>query len=510
MQFRVISRNTSVPSKGVKTVYLKVDRWNDYSFVTMFEVYVFDENGEQNQLSNVKIGFVGQTEETSTHSSLDEPFTELPKGYFSLGTDVDYYRELARDYSEEFREEYLEALKDVVHDAKLLELASEESVFHTSHLRSVSINTIEEQFRRVLAGGVPVTDFNFRFVLPDDEEFAGYKLGFKVKANSKPSSNIHAIIGRNGVGKTTLLNKMIHSIVETGDTAGEFQERNLFGNEPIGDDFFSSLVSVSFSAFDPFAPPPEQPDPKKGTCYFYIGLKDDEDESGTLLKPISDLHTEFVESLKLCLSEPGKRKRWLKAVHTLASDDNFAEKALEELSELRGRTLADEALERIQTMSSGHAIVLLTITKLVSQVEEKTLVLFDEPESHLHPPLLSALVRSLSELLHDRNGVAIIATHSPVVLQEVPRSCVWKISRSGLASSWSRPDVETFGENVGLLTREVFGLEVAKSGFNALLQKEAESSGSYEDILDVFDEQVGFEGRAILRSLLHEKSRQSQ
>jgi predicted ATP-dependent endonuclease of OLD family len=69
-------------------------------------------------------------------------------------------------------------------------------------------------------------------------------------------------------------------------------------------------------------------------------------------------------------------------------------------------------------MSSGHAIVLLTITRLVATVEEKTLVLLDEPESHLHPPLLSAFIRALSDLLYDRNGVAIIATHSPVVLQE--------------------------------------------------------------------------------------------
>ncbi len=510
MQFCVISRGTSVPSKAVNTVYLKVDHWNDYSFTTMFEVYVFDENGEKNQLSNVKIGFQGQTEDVSTYSTLRDPFTELPNGYFSLGSDVDYYHELARDYSEEFRKEFLEGLRDVVHDEEVLRVAVEEKVFQISHLRSVSINTIEDQFRRVLAGGVPVTDFKFRYDLPDGDAVAGFTLGFDVKANSKPSSNIHAIIGRNGVGKTTLLNQMIQSIVETDDTTGRFEERSLFGNVPISDDFFSSLVSVSFSAFDPFSPPPEQPDPKKGTCYFYVGLKDIEDEGGTLLKPISDLHEEFVESLKLCLSEPGKRKRWLKAVQTLASDDNFAEKALDELSDLRGRALADEALKRIQAMSSGHAIVLLTITKLVSRVEEKTLVLFDEPESHLHPPLLSALVRSLSELLHDRNGVAIVATHSPVVLQEVPRSCVWKITRSGLASSWSRPEVETFGENVGLLTREVFGLEVAQSGFNALLQQEVEANASYEGILDVFNEQVGYEGRAILRSILHEKSRQNQ
>lgn len=59
----------------------------------------------------------------------------------------------------------------------------------------------------------------------------------------------------------------------------------------------------------------------------------------------------------------------------------------------------------------------------------KTLVLIDEPESHLHPPLLSAFIRALSDLLLDRNGLSIIATHSPVVLQEVPKRCVWKINR---------------------------------------------------------------------------------
>src|SRR5581483_11473983 len=102
-------------------------------------------------------------------------------------------------------------------------------------------------------------------------------------------------------------------------------------------------------------------------------------------------------------------------------------------------------------------------------VEERTLVLLDEPEAHLHPPLLSAFVRALSALLTNRNGVAIIATHSPVVVQEVPKNCVWKMRRSGAWVSMERPEAETFGENVGVLTREIFGLEVTKSGFHRML-----------------------------------------
>jgi predicted ATP-dependent endonuclease of OLD family len=81
----------------------------------------------------------------------------------------------------------------------------------------------------------------------------------------------------------------------------------------------------------------------------------------------------------------------------------------------------DAVVAAFNTLSSGHKIVLLTMTRLVELVEQRTLVLIDEPEAHLHPPLLSSFVRALSALLKRRNAVAIIATHSPVVLQETPR-----------------------------------------------------------------------------------------
>ena len=42
-------------------------------------------------------------------------------------------------------------------------------------------------------------------------------------------------------------------------------------------------------------------------------------------------------------------------------------------------------------LSSGHKVVLLTITSCVSKIVERSIVFVDEPENHLHPPLLSAL-----------------------------------------------------------------------------------------------------------------------
>jgi hypothetical protein len=140
------------------------------------------------------------------------------------------------------------------------------------------------------------------------------------------------------------------------------------------------------------------------------------------------------------------------------------------------------------------------MTRLFELVEEKSLVLIDEPESHLHPPLLSAFVRALSDLLINRNGVAIIATHSPVVLQEVPKSCAWKLSRIGREARADCLEHETFGEKAGTLTREVFGPEVTQTGFHKLI---AERAGGriYEQILALFGGQLGAEGRALASAL---------
>ncbi|MNT13069.1 hypothetical protein D3C72_1480250 [compost metagenome] len=139
-------------------------------------------------------------------------------------------------------------------------------------------------------------------------------------------------------------------------------------------------------------------------------------------------------------------------------------------------------------------------------VEERILVLIDEPESHLHPPLLSAFVRALSELLTDRNGVSIIATHSPVVLQEAPKSCVWLLRRSGHLRVAKRPERETFGENVGVLTHDVFGLEVTNSGFHKMIAEAVRRFDSLEEVLSYFNGDLGGEAEAIAMSLLVAKN----
>ncbi|RVD75501.1 AAA family ATPase [Pseudomonas koreensis] len=502
MDFILKGRNETFPSGVKNSTFLTIDNWNDFSFTTMFYVTLFDEIGSKHDIGNVKIGFKGQIESETTASKIGKNFTNLNEIFFSLGTDVDYYKKLSK-ISADTCEKLLIGLRDIVFSTDNLKNAMGERVFSTSLLRGVSINTINEQFKRVLSGGAERTDFSFIYKKQSTERMAGFELSFEVKALSTPSTNIHAIIGRNGVGKTTILNGMIEAVTGSQSNEDGFFLRNIFGNQhtPINSGYFSSLVSVSFSAFDPFDPPAEQSNPEKGTCYFYIGLKESS-PNGSKLKVLPQLHAEYLSSLRACVSEPRKRNRWHTAIKALESDENFGEMGLPKLLSLSGHEFIDKAMELISRMSSGHAVVLLTITKLVSTVEEKTLVILDEPESHLHPPLLSAFIRALSELLHDRNGVAIIATHSPVVIQELPTSCAWKINRSRLIIDTKRPEIQTFGENVGVLTREVFGLEVKKSGFHKMLELSVQKGGTFEQIMYEYNFQLGFEAQAILRAMI--------
>ncbi|MDC4723435.1 AAA family ATPase [Acinetobacter baumannii] len=530
MVFVILDNKKWLPDSGINTVYLRVDNWNDYSYYTQFQVKVFDNAGKEYDLGDVKIAYKGQEEgfENSTAKKLEWRFNKLPENFFSLAPSVEYYKVLS-NMPEALRKIYLDGLNDLVAHPELIPIIENEQVFGTSLLRDVYLSSIRGKFKSVLEGNKEATPFQFHFIREESERVGEINLFFNVEVDVKPPTNIHAIIGRNGVGKTTLLNDMISAIRYPQDNQRCRIETNDYRYTSNDKDYFSSLISVSFSAFDPFIPPAEQSDPAKGTCYFYWGLKRAGDQERLL--GFSELRRECIRSLMNCFTKKDKAERWLKAIQKLSSDINFAEMQLsnfyqfyndlmtkyqinsrddKEIYEKKREQMRQEyeweVLKLLERMSSGHAIVFMTLTRLVEKVDERSLVLLDEPESHLHPPLLSAFIRALSDLLMNRNAISIIATHSPVVLQEVPQSCVWKLFRRGKNSEVARPKIETFGENVSDLTSEVFGLEVVNSGFHNLLQDSVNEGKTYQEILQEFDNQIGFEGRALLKVMIADRA----
>jgi predicted ATPase len=498
-------RHTSTPDR--ETAFLERNGWDDYHFRTLFTLRYRDQNGTLLVVGDVKIGQFGMGD--SGQVVLPDEFERLDSDQFSLGQDDSYYHEL-NALGDDVRNDILESLNDVALNLDLFDQALTESVTRISLLRSVSVPTVRSQFHRMAQGGARLTPYSFAYIYPASKERGRTelpRLSFAVEPGSQPPTNVHVVIGPNGVGKTHLLNRIATVLVDSIDIGmGELEFDT--GGGPAATEF-ANLVSIAFSAFDEFTPLPRSTDRSQGLQYSYIGLKKIARSSAddpNAPKSTTALASEFGMSVKACLEGLRTRiARWRRALEMLESDPIFADMRVKDLAGAEpdsSERLRTQARELFRELSSGHKIVLLTITRLVESIEEKSLVLLDEPESHLHPPLLAAFIRALSDLLIDRNGVAIVATHSPVVLQEVPRSCVWRLQRSGNAVAAYRPRLETFGENVGTLTHEVFGLEVTNSGFHRMLVEAASTHSSYGEVVAAFDGQLGAEARALVQGLL--------
>src|SRR5690606_5278267 len=153
-----------------------------------------------------------------------------------------------------------------------------EDVLNKSLLRGKSRNKVKEVYYRAYKGLPELTDFKFVFTCLGDCKESTFDIEFDVIKNSKPPSNVHAIIGRNGVGKTTIFNRMVESIMFKDNGAkGRFYKlssKSFFVEikEDLPVDYFSRIISVSFGAFDTFRHPEDNDHPAKGPCFTYLGL----------------------------------------------------------------------------------------------------------------------------------------------------------------------------------------------------------------------------------------------
>jgi predicted ATPase len=516
MFINIVDRYGQFPRFAKSQLFLTWNDWDDYGYRTTFGVFYVDEYSKKHDLDAVKIAYFGQKPGLQK-LQVGDAFEELPKEYFSLGNTFSYYENL-NTLPQDIKEKIFIALHDIAKDEDIFSKAILEDVTQQSLLRSVTETEVSGQFRRIANGGSLLTPYDFVFETTPTKSTKKIRLTFKVEPESEPPTNIHVLIGRNGSGKTTMLKRMVSTLLneDVDSVFGEFGIDKYFLEEIIKKRIFPTLINVTFSAFDADNEHIKDITIKNGIKYYYVGLKKESSENlqGNVIKTPSDLNFEFFTSLNNCKNNLIDL-RWRTAIKILESDVNFKDEDIislidenNQISNDRERQQAfkERALHVFSKLSSGHKIVLLTITRLVELVEEKALIIIDEPETHLHPPLLSAFIRSLSDLLTHRNGVAIIATHSPVILQEVPKSCVWKIVRDGNIVRERRLRIESFGEDVGTLTHEVFNLEVTNSGFHTRLKEVVSKTRSYEDAVQYFQNNLGVEAKAILRSMFYQKS----
>ncbi|MXZ91546.1 MAG: ATP-binding protein [Chloroflexi bacterium] len=488
MRFFVKNRREPTPSSDeYPFVVLNNDNWDDYHFKTMFHPVIHAKPGLTVELPEVKIlkrdqGY-GRTEISRVFDSLDNT-------YCSLGQELAYYENLLMLEPND-REQYLTALRDAATDPTIRKDFENEEGFKTSLLRWSSAEHALEAAQSVLAGTEGENgEFTFTFYTTFGDNEISAKFSY-CEVQGLPG-RINTIIGYNGTGKTQLLANL-------AQVAGaDSHHRDLpdwittYGRISPLALRFGKVVAISYSAFDTFAIP-ASPDSQKGFGYTYCGLRRVNDQnSSTGLKEVSEIAEEMataISRIKMLVRHSALER----ALRPLREEPSFARAGcvLDVLAE-------DERWrEEFNSLSSGHKISFNIIVQLVAALQQRSLVLIDEPESHLHPPLLAALMKGITNALEAHRSYAVIATHSPVVLQEIASRYARVLSRNGSQNAFEEPEIETFGENIGLLTRHVFNLDNSQSDYVGVL-RELASISSLEEIEGLFVRGLSSQARALI------------
>tara|TARA_R110002167_G_scaffold29013_20_gene97057 strand:- start:4392 stop:6029 length:1638 start_codon:yes stop_codon:yes gene_type:complete len=108
-------------------------------------------------------------------------------------------------------------------------------------------------------------------------------------------------------------------------------------------------------------------------------------------------------------------------------------------------------------LSSGQLTFFKFALLCCLYIENGSFVLMDEPETHLHPNMISDFVELLDYLLEHTGSHAILATHSAYFVREVPKEQVHVFQQQDDGGiSIDQPRLRTFGASVDSISQFVF------------------------------------------------------
>ncbi|RFZ90276.1 ATP-binding protein [Mucilaginibacter conchicola] len=449
-------------SKKEKTFphfYLTYDNWDDYHNKTSYEL-----SYRENNFNSVKIGELKLMKRGAkkTADVLSDHFLTLSDEFCSLGQANEYYANISRLFPEKYRSILL-ALRDAALFPKIHEAFEEDGIFKESLIRFNEPEQLLREIRFKLNGNDIGEWYKFRFQhqLPYAEE--PIALEFDFETGGPVDHRVFAMIGKNGTGKTQILSTLANELSKT-DTEKLFPGRPLYGK----------IFTVSYSIFDHF----EIPAGDAAFNYVYCGLKK---QGGGFLS-----EHEIMERI-LTLADKITYKKlvqeWRKILANFIPNDLLAEIFTGQ------RTLTlfqpQNFEEFYQKLSSGQNILVLIISEILSQIRLNSLILYDEPETHLHPNAITLLMNTIFELVEKFESYCIIATHSPLVIQEIQARNVIILERDQNMAYVRQMARESFGENLTVITEDIFGNRNIDKHHLTQINQLVNQNLNYDEVLEL-------------------------
>jgi len=374
------------------------------------------------------------------------------------------------------REEwFVEAQRERVFAESFLRSADAFFAFHNA---SFLIQGLEEERLDAVS---PQLEVRFQF----DGFSNAHHLRFGFSKTDVLPRNIAVIIGKNGVGKSQALSQLVHAALK--------DDRTTFSEPGGGRPMISRILAIATpgEAAQTFPPVPRVK--RRNILYRRLGLG--RGAMGVAADGVADLVLQlsrapggirnrsrwelFIDAIKMVM-DPDTVAFPLRRLDASDNKDeysyrfdknkcaglaDFVSGSEEQRLGLRRRLSLDRSPHncingKLYQMSSGQMAFFRFALQACLYIENGTLVLLDEPETHLHPNLISRFAILLNQLLVETGSIAIISTHSAYLVREVPKSQVHVLrvveDASGKSIHCDHPRLGTFGSNVGAISHFVF------------------------------------------------------
>jgi ABC-type multidrug transport system ATPase subunit len=454
--------------------------WNDYANRSTYYLYYYTDISDCKKIGTVKII---HKEIDKTPNVLNENFTLLNESFCSLGQEYSYYENIKLIFGKTY-ESILWALKDAAFYPNILEEFENKYYFRNSLIRNDQQEQLLREVKYRLYGFNLKNLYSFQYSFKPKFADEAIDVHFDFDANRAVPSRIFALIGKNGTGKTQLITSLPIDISKKNNNA--FTPKS-----PL----FSKVIAVSYSAFDSFDIPKNTAD----FNYTYCGLKDSKGE----LYSTKGLKLRFHSSWKKIASN-NRFDKWLNLLPFFLDRELINELIIEDDKvDIKGFNSVSKKL------SSGQSILLYIITEIVANIRYASLVIYDEPETHLHPNAISQLINAIYELTNEFQSYCIIATHSPLIIRELLSRNVYIMERDETVLSVRKPISETFGENLTVLTEDIFGNNIVPNQYKKILNRLVASGKSYDKIVSIISSEnipLSLNTRIYLKSIIDEES----
>ncbi|MFJ4259972.1 AAA family ATPase [Pseudomonas monteilii] len=534
---KVIFSKTPVQSELLRddVIYISPnpDKWNDFGFRTKVDIHIYlREQGEFH--TEGFIGFLTNSpnEPNGVYKlnllleNMDAYVLPASGGhsFFTMLPSMDSYRKLSRSYGVDNAVVILKSMNDLValrefkSTVNWLDLAQQSDVFLKSFMRTTEsffafnnagsiLRGLESEEFLKLSNSLAIS-----FQLPGKS--TPHEMLFRFDHHADLPKRIAVIIGENGVGKSQTLSRVAQSAITAS--------KSLIDADTLERPMLNRILAFAPSNETGSVFPSDRR--KRSKIWYRRFALNRSSSSQRTNASVADLVVQvsrseeylgafsrwelFLESLEvingwqeICLHRKDESDSYVKLGDLRVYGE---EKALITYASIDARKDPVRVISgEGYPLSSGEISFLRFAAQASLYVENGSLLLLDEPETHLHPRFISEFVALLDRLLELSGSAAIIATHSVYVVREVfpEQVTILRANKAGVIET-PKTALQTFGADVGAISYFVFNEDEPSKLALGVEKRLLEIYDNWNDLYKEYKDKLSLEALSSLRRTL--------